>query len=168
MATTVKIEGLRELDQALGDLTKGMAKSTLQRVLKKAADPILREAKSRVPQRDPGAPPSYWGKGERRKLRRPGTADALVHSSTRLTRNQARQARKAGKSFAEHYVGTRDPISRLIEFGTADTPAQPFMRPAWEIGKGQALEIARTELGEEIKKSTERASRRAAIIAAKG
>ena len=168
MKTTVKIEGLRELDKALGELTKGVAKSTLQRVLKKAAEPFLNEAKARVPERDPNSAPSYWGKGGQRKLRKPGTADALVHSSTRLTPNQARQARRAGKSLAEHYVGTRDPISRLIEFGTADTPAQPFMRPAWANGTGKALNIIRTELAGEIKKSADRARRRAAKLKAKG
>lgn len=174
----VKIEGLRELEQALAELPKATAKATLRRVLKKAADPIYRDAKARAPSRPADADPKYYGGkvqdvGGKRvrvggKLRRPGTDEALVQSGTKLTRNQARTARKEGKDFAEHYVGSRDPIARLIEFGTSEMPAHPVFRPAWEANKGKALEIIGDELGDEIEKSRKRLAAKAARLAAKG
>ena len=40
-----------------------------------------------------------------------------------------------------------------VEFGTIDTPAQPYMRPAWDTGKMQALDYVETNLWREIDKS---------------
>src|SRR5690606_2324368 len=43
MKTTVRVEGLRELDKALGELTKSTARSVLRRVLLKAAEPLKQD-----------------------------------------------------------------------------------------------------------------------------
>jgi HK97 gp10 family phage protein len=175
----VKVEGLRQLEAALAELPKATGKAVLRRVLKAAAAPIYEDAKGRAPSRDADAAPVYYGgakvgKGKRRSesergtLRRPGTDEALVQSGTRLTRNQARLARKEGKDAAEHYVGSRDPIARLLEFGTANTSAQPVFRPAWDAHKGKALDIIATELGAEIGKAAARIAKKTAKFAAKG
>lgn len=170
---TVKVEGLRELEAALSQLPKAVAKATLVRVLKKAAEPIREAAERAAPVRDPGAPDKYYGgakvgkghtrpEGQRGKLRRTGTDKALWQAGTRLTRRQAGNARKEGKDFAEYYVGSRDPIARLLEYGTANAAPHPMIRPAWASNKDRALETIKEELGGEIAKSAQRLAKRAA------
>ncbi len=163
----IAVEGLSELDFALTELPKATARSVLRRVLSAAAEPILQAAKSRAKARPANAPAKYYGKGENKKLRRPGTDEFLVQSGTQLTKNQARQARKEGKNSAEHYVGSRDPIARLLEYGTAEMPAHPIFRPAWDGHKHEALAIIQEDLGTEIEKSRQRLAKKAARIAAK-
>lgn len=168
MPELVKIEGLKDLEAALAELPKATGKSVLRRVLAKAALPILDAAKSRAIRRPDDAKPVYYGRKGAKKLRRPGTDEVLIQAGTRLTKNQARQARKEGKNYSEYYVGSRDPIARLIEYGTSDTPAHPIFRPAWEGGKDDALKIISEELGGEIEKAAVRVAKKAAKLAAAG
>lgn len=161
-STTVRVEGLRELDAALGQLPPSVGKAVLRRVLKQAAVPIYEYAHERAPMRPAGAPKVTYMKGGQERIRRPGTLKVLVQSGTRLTRRQAAMVRKEGKWDAEHYVGTRDPIGRLIEFGTAHSPAEPFMRPAWDYGAPIALKLIGDKLGEGIDKAAKRVARKAA------
>lgn len=91
-----------------------------------------------------------------------GTLRDSVLIGTRLTRPQAKQARRDGKAFAEIHVGTADPAGIPQEFGTLSQPAQPSGRPAWEGTKDEALKIIGTELGAEIEKAAARLARKAA------
>lgn len=143
------MEGLRELEAALAELPKATAKATLRRTLKKAAQPIADGAQ--------GIAPKLTGQLQR-----------SIIIGTRLTRRQAREARREGKHFAEIHVGTADPAGVPQEFGTFKENAQPFMRPSWDGNKDEALRIIGKELGNEIEKSAARLSRKAARLAAKG
>jgi HK97 gp10 family phage protein len=80
----------------------------------------------------------------------------------------ARRAAGGEGSFAEVYVGPDAEIfyAHLVEFGTAHSSPQPFMRPAFEQTKGKALDIIKSELGGEIDKAVARMKRRAAKKAA--
>lgn len=49
-----------------------------------------------------------------------------------------------------------------VEFGTIDTPAQPYMRPAWDAGKDQALRTVVETLTVEIRRAADRAARKLA------
>lgn len=165
---TIKMAGFKELGAALDQLPKATAKATAVRVLKKAGEPIRAAAQASAPARPAGAPDIFYGKGDNKKLRRPGTDKALWQMGTRLSKNQARLAKKEGKDFAEVYVGTRDPVARILEFGTVDMPAHPMIRPAWSANAGNALATIGQELGTEIDKSAKRLARKAARLAAKG
>ena len=55
-----------------------------------------------------------------------------------------------------------------VEFGTVVAPAQPYMRPAWESTKDDALRLIQQGLKIEIGKAAARAERRAAKLAAGG
>lgn len=168
MKATFHIEGLRELDAALGELPKATARNVCVRILLKAGKPIQEAAQAAAPVRPQDAPEKHFSVGGVEKERRIGTLRALVQIGARLTKRQAREVRKAGKDFAEVYIGTRDPIGRLEEFGTAQAPAQPFLRPAWEGGKMQALDVIAKELGASIEAAAQRLARKAARLAAKG
>lgn len=145
----VRIDGLRELEAALADLPRATGRNVLRRVLKKAAAPIAADAEARAP-RDTG------------KL----AQDVTVAS--RLTRRQATQARKLGKSEIEIHIGVKRSSGLMNEYGTVNMAAQPFMRPAWDAGKDGALRAIGDDLGSEIEKAAARQARKAARLAAKG
>jgi HK97 gp10 family phage protein len=161
----VTVEGLADLDAALGQLTKAAGFKAMRQTLLKAGAPIQEQAQADAPERPANAPDvTYRANGVERR-RRPGTLKVLVQIGTRLTRNQSRLARADGKNTVEVYVGTRDPVGRLREQGTAQAPPSPFLRPAWEAHKEGALETIKTELAVEIQAAAERAGKRAAAAA---
>lgn len=172
MRLKVKVEGLRDLDKALGQLSQRMGAKVLREALKAAAAPMAADAESRAPSRPADAPRTKREGGEEIE-RPPGTLKVLTGYGTKLTRRQRKP--RAERDSAEVYVGTRDRAGVLEEFGTADAPAQPFLTPAWEGGHGQALNTATEALRRNVdeatakaRKKAEAAARRAARQAARG
>lgn len=143
------VEGLRELEKALADLPKSTARSAIRRALRSAAEPLVNAAQENAP-----------------KLT--GELEKSIIVGTRLTKRQARAARKEGKYFSEIHVGTSNPAGVPQEFGTFKEGAQPFMRPAWDGTKDQVLDGIKDSLAEEIEKARARLARKAARLAAKG
>ena len=124
MKVTVKVEGLRDLDAALSELPKiTTAKAVVRRVLKKAAEPLRALAEQTAP-------------------RLTGALKISIVIGTKLTRRQARMARKEPKSLTEMFIGTSNPAAVPQEFGTHDQKAQPFMRPAWQATKPAPASVA--------------------------
>lgn len=150
---TVVVEGLRELDAALGDLPKATGKSVLRRVLKKAGKPIADAAAAKAPVLS-------------------GNLQISIGVSTKLTRRQSRihrQMFKDDRASVEMFVGAGGLAQATQqEFGNERHGPQPFMRPAWDGNKDRALEIIKTDLGDEIMKAAKRLARKAARQAAKG
>lgn len=147
MRTTVRVEGLRSLDQALGQLSKSAGKAVLRRVAKKALVPFDKAWRERAPHLS-------------------GELEESGGIGTKLTRRQARMNRKReDKSSVEVFAGPNNPAAVPQEFGTVDQRAQPFARPAWDDTKDETLQIVKDELGGEIQRTAERAARRAAARA---
>lgn len=154
MKTTVRVEGLRELDRALGELPKSMARNTLTRVARKALQPVADTARALAPD-----DPETGGYDLRNS----------ITVGTKLSPRQRKLARRAIKSgegekyFSEVYAGAGPlPQAHLQEFGTAHHAPQPFLRPAWDEHKRGVLETVKRDLGGEIDKSAKRlAARRA-------
>lgn len=149
MARRITIEGLRELDRALGELPKATAKNVLRRVGRKALEPVARDAEARAPVLS-------------------GQLKIEIGVGTRLTRRQAalhrRATRGAGKAFVEVFagVGRSVPQGHLREFGGDGAPPHPYMRPSWDANKMRVLESIKDDLAEEIRKAAERLARRRA------
>lgn len=147
ISKTVSIDGLSDLDKALGELPKSTGKAVLRRVLRKAGQPMAVHAEQAAP-----------------KLT--GALKTSIGVGTKLTRRQARLHRKMfkdDKASAEVFVGAGGlPQAVQSEFGNEHQEAQPFMRPAWDSGKDQALETIRSELGGEIMKAVKRLAKRRA------
>jgi HK97 gp10 family phage protein len=177
MKTRVRVSGLRELDAALGELPKAAARRVVVRVLTKAAEPMAETARTLAPD-DPetGAPDLHTSIAVSTKLRNPaGKQEFAAVMRAGGSREEAvaalRAARSAGgdESFAEVFVGPDKEGSHgvLQEFGTVHHGPQPFMRPAFDRHKGQALEIIKRDLGDEILKTAKRiAARKARMVAA--
>ena len=146
----VKVEGLKGLEAALGELGKAAGKAVLRRTAVKALKPFDDTWRAEAPHLT-------------------GQLEGSGGVGTKLTRRQARLNRKRDdKSSVEVFAGPNNPAAVPQEFGTVDQSAQPFMRPAWDATQGKVLDGVKTTLGEEIDKTAQRLARKAARLAAKG
>ena len=144
MAQKVKLEGFRELDKALAALGKKSTEaSVLRRVAKRALEPVLEAAKTYVPV-DEG------------KLR-----DSIVMGSA-LNKSARKQDRKEPRKGVRVFVGTASRNATPREFGSVRSPAQPFMRPAWDYNQEKALQIVKRDLGTQIEKTAARVAKKRA------
>lgn len=180
---SVRVEGLKELDQALTELTKATARNTLRRALVKAAEPMRAAAERNAPV-DTGAlgrSIQIGTKIAKNKSKDPGSRAYAATMRAGGTRGEAvqalRDARRAagvGESFAEAFLGPvrsgkRAAIKAIVqEFGSRKQAAQPYMRPAFDAEAQNVINGIRKELAIEIDKSVRRARARAARKAAKG
>lgn len=172
MATTVKIEGFRELEDSLKQFSRSTGKNVLGRALAKAAEPVRAAAEAKAP-KDTGALQLSIKTIIRRNLRNKGMVLAVIGpqmGAYRTLTNPTPYVRGVKRGTMRTYqIGSSPGVyGNWVEFGTSDTPAQPFMRPAWEAHKDGALEIMKTELAVEIDKAAARAARKAAKLAARG
>lgn len=141
-----RVEGLREVEDALRELPKATGKNVLKRALLRASEPIA-EAWGRLT-------PVFRG-----------ILQKSVGSGTKLSRRQKSQHVK--RSDVEVFVGAGPlPQAHMSEFGTAHQPAKPAGRPAWDQNKMKALEAIKSDLWTEIDKARARLARKAARIAA--
>ncbi|MBX3482533.1 HK97-gp10 family putative phage morphogenesis protein [Phenylobacterium sp.] len=143
MADIVKVEvlGLKQLDEALGQLKLSTAKNVLRRTGRKALAPFDEAWRARAPEHT-------------HALERSGGV------GSNLTREQRRSHER--ESFVEVFAGP-GPLPQAIqqEFGNINHPPQPYFRPAWEATKDQVLQIVVDTLGGEIAASARRAAARA-------
>lgn len=162
-AGKVRIEGLRDLDAALGQFSKGVGRGVLRRALRQAGAPIEQDAAARAPvgSRTSGDP-------------HPGQLARSVETGTKLSRRQKRLARKPPvktvsgfrsepSKGVEIYVGAGPlPQAHMNEFGGANNAPRPFLRPAWDANKMKALDTIKRALAEEIAKTAARIAKRLA------
>lgn len=150
--TSVTVKGLRELDEALDDLSKAAGKAAMRRALIKSAEPVARVMAALAP-------------------RKSGRLIASIEVGVKLAPRQAGLARKETKSSVEAFVGASykkgagGRHAHLQEFGTRHHAAQPFARPAWSQEGMATLKRVEVEAWAEIEKALERARRRAARLA---
>lgn len=150
-SVTVKMEGLKDLDRALGDMSKATSRNNVKRALTAAAEPAAEIARHIAPVAE-------------------GDLKGSITVSTQLTR---RHRRGAKQNEVEVHIGPRSGkgvlnYATFAEFGTSDTLPQPFMRPMWDTQQQPILKRIKTELASEIEKTAARAARKAARLAAKG
>jgi hypothetical protein len=137
----VKIEGLSQLDQALGQLKESTAKNVLRRTGRKALEPMDAEWRRRAPHLT-GALKESGGVG------------------SKLTKSQRQEHER--ESFVEVFAGPGpNPQAVQQEFGNINHPPEPYFRPAWEATKDQGLQGVADNLGAEIMASAKRAAARA-------
>jgi len=172
--TTVKLEGLKELNDALGDFSKATAGNILKRAVG-TAGAMFAEHASAIAPKDTGQLKREI-KVSKPKIITPGKAAyAQAMRETGDKAEAAAAARAANKSAggtgrsAVTHVGPTKKAGQgmLQEFGTAHHRAQPFMRPTFDADGGKLVDVIRDTLAEEIDKATKRAERKAARLAAK-
>lgn len=138
---TVKIKGLKEVDRALGQLPKSLAKAALRETLRDGAEPLARAARQLAPRDEFHLYES-------------------IDVSTRLNRRQRGLHREEAKpTFQEMFVGTNNPAGVQQEFGNERHAAQPFMRPAWDTERMPTLERISNSLWYRIEQAARRLER---------
>lgn len=131
-AVTIKVEGLKELDAALGKLPEATAKKVLQDVGKKALEPVEKSARLYARYRTGGLKKS-------------------MTISTRLAKNAA-SGSTPDRSTVNVYTGPSKlaPHAHMLEFGTSHSTPRPFLRPAWDQNADKVLQIVKDELARSI------------------
>ncbi|WP_441280507.1 HK97-gp10 family putative phage morphogenesis protein [Tardiphaga sp. 862_B3_N1_1] len=171
---TVKVEGLKEIKEALEEFSKATSGNILKRAVGTAGATFAEHAISLAP-KDEGVLKKEI-KVSRPKIITPGKAAfAQAMRETGDKAEAAAAARAANRSAggdgrsAVAHVGPSKQAGQgiLQEFGTAHHKAQPFMRPTWDAYDQKLVEVIRDELLVEINKAKQRAERKAARLAAK-
>lgn len=154
---TVKIEGLRQIDAALGELGKTTGRNVLRRVAMARLEPMAEDARRH-------ASGNNWS----------GELAESIGVSTKLA-GYAKRLNRRSKSEVEVYMGpggrggSKAPRQgSLQEFGTQNHSPQPSIRPAWDAGKDKLPDGIGADLWAEISKAAARQARKAARLAAKG
>jgi HK97 gp10 family phage protein len=145
-----KLHGLEETVTNLNDLSRATQKNVVRRTLLRAGEPTA-DVAARLAPVDRGA-----------------LAFSIVVSTQLTRRHKSEQRNRASE--VEVYIGPAGGQGALFyashkEFGTVLMPASPYMRPAWESTKAQALSLIVSGLREEVGKAAARAARRAARAA---
>lgn len=149
-AVTVTVHGLSETKDALRSLFPDRtARAIMTRILIKHAKPMAEEMRRRAPVRT-------------------GKLKASITAGKQLSPRQKRLHRPASHDDVEMFVGAGPrKYAHLPEFGTANFPASPFVRPAFDDGASAMLDNLRNDLWYEIEKTAQRAARKALRAASK-
>lgn len=126
MASSVKVTGLRELNDVLSKLAPNVQKRVAGNAIRAGARLVATDAKRRVPV-DTG------------QLKR-----SIVVRAAKGVRT--------GVGAVVAILRPRSRIAHLIEFGTSKTAAQPFLRPALDSQAQPAIR----KVGEILRKGVER------------
>lgn len=156
MVAKLRIEGSGDIERALVQLTRGQSKASGRRALKKVLKPVAQTAEGMAGGKFKVAVTSKLDKGQKRGARGDQT--------------RSRVAMYVGPVQAD---GSHSPHAHLYEDGTApryhketgkftgEMPANPFLRPAWDLYAPKMLETLGLEIRKDIEKTLERARRKA-------
>lgn len=166
MKTTLKVEGLAELQKGLEQFKKSTQTGVLNRVLKRAAKPIEAAAKANAPVDSGELRDSITTEVVRQNAGKAAFADAMRSGASRAEAGQAARAanRAAAGRGASATVRVRAtaPQSVFNEWGTRKMAAQPFLGPALRHNENGAVRSIAADLKSEIEKTAARVARRAA------
>jgi HK97 gp10 family phage protein len=139
MAESVRIEGLQQLSQTLMKLPARLEKNVILGALRAAGQVIRREAMARVPVLQKPDPRRRAGTVRKNITVRRARGRLAVYVGVASISKKANAAFKAGGG----QKGANNPDDPYywtwIEFGTKFQPARPFLRPAFEAKKYEAL-----------------------------
>lgn len=133
---SIKVEGLKELERKLLGMSPKLAKNGLRSAVAAGSRVIMAEAKKNVPV-DTGT------------LRR-----AIFMKQIREASSNSKQTYFVGvrKGKGERKKNRDGWYFHFVEFGTVKMPAQPFLRPAFEAKKTDAVEVIKRRLAERVAK----------------
>lgn len=149
--THTRLEGLRDLEKALGELPRATGKNVLRRVALARLEPMAKVAQAAAP---------IWS----------GQLQANVIVSLRQKTGRALRRFRDGKATVTAFMGPdRKTVVQGImqEFGTKHHGPQPFMRPAWDAGKDALVDGIADDLKSEIDRAAARAARKQARLIAR-
>lgn len=143
-AIRFKIEGVDDLLKTLKELPTRIERRVLRKAINFATTPVLRKAKSGIPVRT--------GKLKRAFGRLP--AGELPRGLKRLRRKGNVFVVLQPRKGFEDSKGNPIKYAHLVEFGTNDAAAHPFLRPALTSSRFEFIKRLRQKLQEGIAKET--------------
>lgn len=172
------VDGLGELTKALAELTPKLEKKVLRQAMRKAAKPILAQAKANAPVSKPaylrrlGENTAAFGRfvGATEKQAERAAKRAVAHVTRQAKKAKVRypgqlrdslklRAMKSKKGRIGVMVQTKDGdfqgdtfYGAFIEYGTSKMAAKPYMRPAFDTKAGEAERIVANEIRDGIAK----------------
>lgn len=179
--TKVAVEGLADLKASLDALSRSVRKGVLERALRKAAGPLAGTMKAYAPYEDGQLERSIIVSSVVQSLARmagdKAYSDTMAAGGTREAAGAAwRRASKGlgGQYTANVAVGPREnaaPHAYWVEYGSGPRfhrsgkyvgvmPAEPFMRPAWDMHRNAMVDAIAGQLRSEINAAVARAARR--------
>lgn len=148
----MSLSGFRELAAALRELGPRVAKNALRRSVSSGAAVIRDAAKSNAPE-DTGKLKRAIG------IKRSKDARGEMSAKYQVFVRQAKNG-SIGQKNVKAYGKFDAFYARWIEFGTSKMPAQPFLRPAFESQKENAVESIKEKLTDGVQKAAEELGRR--------
>ena len=133
-SVTVEIKGLKEVNRALKVLPERVQKNILTAGVRAVASDFAKSAKRLAP----------------------------VDSGDLKKSIKVKKRRSKNRSYVRFTVGVDKTkfhvfYGHMIEFGTANIPAQPFMRPAFEQNKHSAVQKITHKIRQRLDKEIEKA-----------
>ena len=175
MKVTVKVEGLAEVDAALGRLKPATGKAALRRGAIKALQPLADLAASLAPKATGALAESIVvsakAKGAGADRGKAAFAAAMRGGASKKEAGAAKRSAMAAAQASgevpsvELFMGPakgtkRAAIKSVVqEFGSRKQAPHPYMRPAWDRDQAALLQRVATELRSEIDKSVARAAK---------
>jgi HK97 gp10 family phage protein len=147
---TVKVEGLAELAKALRELPDRVAKNGLRVSVYAGAKVIRDEARLRAPRAAQSLGPNQPPPGTLKRsviMKHIPELSTLTRQTFFVTVRHGKKYRKQGKK------GTLSQDAwywRFLEFGTRKMSAQPFLRPALEAKRHEAVQAIKDRLSDRI------------------
>ncbi len=157
------LTGFAELEKALDELPRALARTTLQRILVRAAQPIAARARALVEEDDGDLKESITVSTKLKDSQKSDGAGRNVMTAKGWRRQAAPVV---------VYVGPTQPHGSLVEWGTGPRhhrngkfvgvmPARPFLRPAWDAGRHDALASIGRDAWTELAKTAKRLAKKA-------
>jgi HK97 gp10 family phage protein len=148
--TRVEVKGLRELGKALKDLGNAVGLKIARGATAAGARVVRKQAVANIE-----AAPSVRTGSLRDSVivKRAGRGESSLTSEHLVTvRGRGKPYNKKGQRIA------RAPHAHLVEFGTVNMPAEPFLVPAYEQKKVDAV----AAIAEQLAKGIDRAAKKVA------
>lgn len=143
---TVTVLGLKEVDAAFQELGRSISRQVALKGLRAGGEIIAKRARELAPKDEMHLSES-------------------IDVSTKLTQRQKAKHQKAAP--VEMFVGANNPAAVPQEFGTFKEPPQPFMRPAFDGTKDEALKRISDTLMVEVDIAAKKAAAKAAKLGGK-
>lgn len=147
-----RITGLKELTEALKELPKGIAKNVLRGGVGAGAAVLRKEIKQRAPvytgQVAQGHPPPGTLKRAvyQRQIRELSNA---IQQTFFVGVRTGKKVDRKGNTLDAYYV-------RWVEYGSTKMTARPFIRPAFDAKKAEAITAVRDYMAERIPREVEK------------
>ena len=135
-SVTVQVEGLKELEQKLLSFGDKLARNGLRAAVAAGARVVVKEARANVPVDTGTLKKAIYQKQIREES---GNTQQTFYVGARHGKKEQAKGRDAW-------------YFPFVEFGTEKMPARPFMRPACESTKDEAIEAIKSRLAERVEK----------------